>query len=49
LIDFKKKFEVRINRKSFKQAPKPGPEPLLDDLRNRGDRQQTYWLKVSAG
>jgi len=49
LIDFKKKFEVRINGKSFKQAPRPGPEPLLEDLRIRGDRQQTYWLKLSAG
>jgi hypothetical protein len=49
LIDFKKKFEVRINGRSFKGLAKPGPEPLLEDLRLRGDRQQIYWMKVSAG
>jgi dienelactone hydrolase len=49
LIDFKKKFEVRINGKSFKGLAKPGPEQLLEDLRLRGDRQQIYWMKVSAG
>jgi hypothetical protein len=49
LIDFKKKLEVRIGRKSFKQLTKPGPGDLLRDLWLRGDRQQIYWLKVSAG
>jgi hypothetical protein len=50
LVDFKKKFEVRINGKSYhKGLAKPGPEPLLEDLRLRGDRQQIYWMKVSAG
>jgi pimeloyl-ACP methyl ester carboxylesterase len=50
LIDFKKKMEVRINRDSwFKGMAKPELEPLLEDLRLRGDRQQIYWLKVSAG
>ena len=28
---------------------KPDLEPLLEDLRLRGDRQQIYWMKVSAG
>jgi acetyl esterase/lipase len=49
LIDFKKRFEVRINGKPLKLAAKPSPGPLLEDLRIRGDRQQVYWLKVPAG
>ncbi len=49
LIDFKKKLEVRIGRKSFKQLAKPGPAQMLEDLRLRGDRQQIYWMKVPAG
>jgi pimeloyl-ACP methyl ester carboxylesterase len=49
LIDFKRKLEVRIGRKSFKQLAKPGPGDLLKDLWLRGDRQQIYWMKVSAG
>jgi pimeloyl-ACP methyl ester carboxylesterase len=50
VIDFKKKFEVRINGKPFfKGLAKPGPDQLLEDLRLRGDRQQIYWMKVSAG
>jgi pimeloyl-ACP methyl ester carboxylesterase len=50
LIDFKKRMEVRINGKTFfKAVAKPNLAPLLEDLRIRGDRQQVYWLKVSAG
>ncbi|HMB06684.1 MAG TPA: alpha/beta hydrolase [Isosphaeraceae bacterium] len=50
LIDFKRRMEVRINGKPiFKGVAKPKLEPLLEDLRLRGDRQQVYWLKVSAG
>jgi dienelactone hydrolase len=50
LIDFKKKLEVRINgRPRFKGAVKLALDPLLEDLRLRGDRQQLYWLKVPAG
>jgi pimeloyl-ACP methyl ester carboxylesterase len=50
LIDFKKRLEVRVNGKPFlKGLIKPEIEPLLEDLRIRGDRQQVYWLKVSAG
>lgn len=50
LIDFKRKMEVRINNKAFfKGTAKPDLAPLLEDLRIRGDRQQVYWLKVSAG
>lgn len=48
-VDVKKRLEVRINRKSLKMAPKPNLEPLLEDLRIRGDRQQVYWLKVPVG
>jgi hypothetical protein len=49
LIDFKKRFEVRINKKSFKGLAKPGPDQLLEDLRLRGDRRQIYWMKISVG
>ena len=49
LIDFKRKLEVRINnRPFFKGLAKPTLEPLLEDLRIRGDRKQIYWFKVSA-
>ncbi|MCA1686043.1 MAG: alpha/beta hydrolase [Planctomycetia bacterium] len=50
VVDFGKKMEVRINSRSFfKGQPKPDLEPLLEDLRIRGDREQIYWMKVSAG
>jgi len=50
LIDFKKRLEIRVNgRAVFKGLPKPSLEPLLEDLRLRGDRQQVYWLKVPVG
>jgi predicted esterase len=50
LIDFKKRLEVRINGRAYFKGPiKPDLAPFLEDLRVRGDRQQTYWLKVSAG
>lgn len=50
IIDFKRKMEVRINGKSYyKGLAKPDFAPMLTDLRYRGDRQQTYWLKVSTG
>lgn len=49
-IDFKRRMEVRINKDSyFKGLAKPELEPMLEDLRIRADRQQVYWLKVSAG
>ncbi len=52
LVDFKRKLEVRINRsrKSFYKGQPPLEfEPMLEDLRVRGDRQQIYWVKLSAG
>jgi pimeloyl-ACP methyl ester carboxylesterase len=50
VVDFKKRLEVRVNNKSYFKGPvKPDIEPLLEDLRIRGDRQQVYWLKVTAG
>lgn len=50
LIDLKKRFEVRINNKTyFKGMAKPDLEPFLEDLRLRGDRQQIYRLKVPVG
>ncbi|MEJ7639885.1 MAG: PHB depolymerase family esterase, partial [Singulisphaera sp.] len=50
LIDLKKRFEVRINNKTFfKGMAKPDLEPFLEDLRIRGDRQQIYRLKIPVG
>ncbi len=50
LIDLKKRFEVRINNKTFfKGMAKPDLEPFLEDLRLRGDRQQIYRLKIAVG
>jgi pimeloyl-ACP methyl ester carboxylesterase len=50
LIDFKRKVEVRINdRPYYKGQLKLSLEPLLEDLRLRGDRQQLYWHKIAAG
>ena len=50
LIDFKKKIEVRLNEKPlYKGAVKLEYEPLLEDLRIRGDRQQLYYFKVVMG
>ncbi len=47
LLDFSKKIEVKVNNKrAFHGLVKPDFEPLLEDLRLRGDREQIYWLKV---
>ena len=35
--------------RSSRASAKPDLEPLLEDLRIRGDRQQVYWLKVPVG
>lgn len=49
-VDFQKRIEVRLNGKSYyKAAPKPELEPLLEDLRLRGDRKQIYGFKVPIG
>jgi hypothetical protein len=50
VVDFKRKLEVRINdRARFKGPVKLTLDNLLEDLRIRGDRQQLYWMKISAG
>jgi predicted esterase len=52
LLDFKKRMEIRINGRALgggKRMATPDLEAFLEDLRIRGDRQQVYWLKVSAG
>lgn len=50
LIDFKRKTEIRVNRRPYPQRGrltiKLDPESLLDDLRVRGDRQQIYWHRI---
>ena len=50
LVDFRKRLEVRINGRSFfKGLARPTLDSVLEDVRIRGDRQQVYWMKVSAG
>jgi pimeloyl-ACP methyl ester carboxylesterase len=50
LIDFKRKPDVRINgRPANRQSRiKLDLEMMLEDLWMRGDRQQTYWYRVSV-
>jgi pimeloyl-ACP methyl ester carboxylesterase len=49
LIDFKRRVEVRIqDRPYFKAQVKLQCEPMLEDLRVRGDRQQLYWYRILA-
>ncbi|WP_165252650.1 PHB depolymerase family esterase [Paludisphaera soli] len=50
LVDFKRKLEVRVNRKAlYKGQPKLEFRPMLEDLRIRGDRGQMYWVKIEVG
>ncbi|MGO9467438.1 MAG: alpha/beta hydrolase [Isosphaeraceae bacterium] len=51
MIDFKRKPEIRINGRSLLRQTKvkPDVESMLEDLRLRGDRQQIYWYRFSAG
>jgi len=51
LFDFKRKPEIRINGRSLARQGriKPDAESMLEDLRMRGDRQQIYWYRFSAG
>jgi hypothetical protein len=47
-IDFKRKIDIRINsERSRKLDPKLELEPMLEDLRVRGDRQQIYWYRYA--
>ncbi|HWE36819.1 MAG TPA: alpha/beta hydrolase [Isosphaeraceae bacterium] len=47
LVDCSKKVLIKLNnRVVFRASVKENPVDLLDDLRVRGDRQQTYWLRV---
>jgi pimeloyl-ACP methyl ester carboxylesterase len=50
LIDFKRKADIRINGKPYSRQAKIklDLEPMLDDLRVRGDRQQLYWHRIST-
>jgi dienelactone hydrolase len=50
LIDFKRRVEIRIqDRPYFKGQIKLDGEALLEDVRLRGDRQQVYWYRITAG
>ena len=47
LIDFDRRVEViRRGRPAFRDFVKPDVKALLDDLRERGDRQRLYWARL---
>ena len=49
-VDFKRRKQIPINDKPcYKGQVKLECEPMLEDLRIRGDRQQLYWHRISAG
>ena len=50
LIDFSRKADIRINGKPYSRQAKIKleMEPMLDDLRVRGDRKQLYWHRIST-
>jgi predicted esterase len=48
LVDFRKRLEVRINGDRHRGLAKPELEPMLEDLRLRGDTKQIYWMKVPS-
>jgi pimeloyl-ACP methyl ester carboxylesterase len=50
LIDFTRKADIRINGKPYSRQAKIKleMEPMLDDLRVRGDRKQLYWHRIST-
>ena len=48
-LDVNERFEIRINGKSAFRGRTPlDLSTYLEDLRLRGDREQSYWLKYSA-
>ncbi len=48
-LDVNDRFEIRVNGKSaFRGRTPVDIATYLEDLRLRGDREQTYWLKYSA-
>jgi pimeloyl-ACP methyl ester carboxylesterase len=50
LVDFKRKFVLQIHREPYwKGLLKLEIESLLQDYRVRGDRQQLYWHRLTAG
>jgi pimeloyl-ACP methyl ester carboxylesterase len=50
LVDFKRKLELRFHDKPYwKGQVKLEIEPILEDYRMRGDRQQLYWHRLTAG
>jgi hypothetical protein len=50
LIDFGRKADIRINGKAYSRQAKIklDMEPMLEDLRVRGDRKQLYWHRIST-
>jgi pimeloyl-ACP methyl ester carboxylesterase len=50
LVDFRRKLELRFHDKTYwKGQIKLEIEGILEDYRMRGDRQQLYWHRLTAG
>lgn len=46
LVDFSKNLEISGRGADFRGAIKPSRKVLLEDVRQRGDRQHPYWAKL---
>ncbi len=47
MVDFERVLQVRVKGKTkFRDYPEPNIETLLEELRERGDRQLLYWAKL---
>lgn len=48
LVDYEKVLKIRISSATpFRDFPQPDLGVLLDDLRERGDRQMLYWTRLA--
>ena len=46
LVDFSKNIEISGRGNDFRGAVKPSRKVLLEDVRQRGDRQHPFWAKI---
>ncbi len=46
LVDFSKPIEISGRGNDFREAIQPSRKVLLEDIRQRGDRQHPFWAKV---
>ena len=46
LIDYNKRLKIRHRSQKFNDFPEPSIENMLDDFRERGDRQKLVWTRI---